>query len=170
MSFLAFVSVRRIPAGETTTTSQDKAGREESRGQTTLLLAVCNMQHLLGFFSANRSQTIAAVAFYPHTHTHTRSTHTNTHIVCVCLAVTLPVRPRSLWSTHLPHFVHLFDNVWHCVKATLSCVCVCVCVPYACGSGSLPAPDSADFRLSTSIHINIIIPGNKLHYTLLVPT
>lgn len=164
MSFLAFVSVRRIPAGETTTTSQDKAGREESRGKASCCWLCATCSAFWAFFGQPQPTT-AAVAFQPHTHSY------RTHTECVCLAVILPVRPQSLWSTPLPNFVHLFDNVWHCVKASLSCVCVCVCMCHmlvACGS--LPAPDSADFRLSTSIHINIIIPGNKLHYPLLVTT
>lgn len=129
------------------------------------------MQHAapFGLFFGQPQPTTAAVAFYPHTHTPVPYTHTHTQ--CVCLAVTLPVRPRSLWLNPLPNFVHLFDNVWHCVKASLLGMCVCVCVCHmlvACGS--LPAPDFADFRLSTFIHINIIIPGNKLHYPLLVTT
>lgn len=128
MSFLAFVSVRRIPAGDEPRQSRTRG--IERLDKLLLLLAVCNMQRLLGFFSANRSQRQQLLHF---SHTHTRTAHTHTHTQCVCLAVTLPVRPRSLWLNPLPNFVHLFDNVWHCVKPSLLGMCVCLCVPHACG-------------------------------------
>lgn len=78
MSFLAFVSVRRIPAGDEPRQSRTRG--IERLDKLLLLLAVCNMQRLLGFFSANRSQRQQLLHF---THTHTPVPHTDTHTVCM---------------------------------------------------------------------------------------
>lgn len=124
---------------------------------------MCNMQRLLGFFRPTAANDSSCCILATHTllsHTH-RVCMFSCHFTC----------PPSVFVVYPS--AQLCALVWQCLALCegkfIMCVCVCMChMLVACGS--LPAPDSADFRLSTSIHINIIIPGNKLHYPLLVTT